>query len=147
MAGGQSSVSLNYSNPTRPLAIPLARLLACPPPPPSPPPPLAENLEVGRRPKVVAELRHRVQDALAAAQEARLGYVRAFPEQRCQIVGQLEGIPYELGDLVHFAWLSSMSLFLDELMVLAAAVASPPAQHRDWLGSWLTAWRSTRGQL
>ena len=89
MAGGQSSVSLNYSNPTRPLAIPLARLLACPPPPPSPPPPLAENLEVGRRPKVVAELRHRVQDALAAAQEARLGYVRAFPEQRCPIVGRL----------------------------------------------------------
>ena len=121
------------------------RLPARPPPPP--PPPLAENLEIGRRPKVVAALRHRVQDALLAAQEARLGYVRAYPEQRCQIVGHVEGIPYELGDLVHFAWLSSLSLCLDELMALAAAVASAPAQRRDWLGSWLRAWRTTRAQL
>ena len=119
----------------------------CRPPPPPPPPPLAENLEIGRRPKVVAALRHRVQDALLAAQEARLGYVRAYPEQRCQIVGHVEGIPYELGDLVHFAWLSSLSLCLDELMALAAAVASAPAQRRDWLGSWLRAWRTTRAQL
>ena len=96
---------------------------------------------------MVASLRHRVQDALAAAQHARLSYVCAFPEQRRQIVGLLEGIPNELGDLVHFAWLSSMSLFLDEVMVLAAVVASPPSQHRDWLGSWLSAWRTTRAQL
>ena len=95
----------------------------------------------------MAALRHRVQDALAAAQEARLSYVRAFPEQRRQIVGQLATIPSELGDLVHFAWLSSMSLCLDELVVLAAAVSSPPAQRRDWLGSWLSAWRTTRAHV
>ena len=125
----------------------LRTFLPAPPCPAPPPSPAAENLEVGRRPKVVAALRHRVQDALAAAQEARLSYVRAFPEQRRQILGRLEGVSYELGDIVHFAWLSSMSLGLDELVVLAAVVASPPAQRRDWLGSWLTAWRSTRAQL
>ena len=117
------------------------------PPARHPPLPPAENLEVGRRPKVVAALRHRVQDALADAEQARLGFVRAFPALQGAVIDRSGGLPLELGDLVHFAWLSSMSLCLDELSVMAAAVASPPAQRRDWLGSWLAAWRTTRAQL
>lgn len=34
-----------------------------------------------------------------------------------------------------------------QLVALGGAVASPPAQDRDWLGGWLRLWRNTRAQV
>lgn len=107
----------------------------------------ADNLELGRLPAQVTALRERVAASLTAAIDARVACVAHFREQRPQLLAQLAGVPCQVTDLAFCGWMSSMISALDELLVLAGELASPPAQERDWLGGWLRAWGATRAQV
>ena len=87
----------------------------CPPATHRPPPWPAENLEQGRNPEGVRELRERVAAAASAAAEARLALQRGLDARRGELVARAAGLPCTLGDLAYVAWLHSFMLGLDQV--------------------------------
>ena len=79
-------------------------------------PALAEDLEQGRHPAGVAQLRRHVAAALAVAADARLAcHLASLGEHRSQLLAQLAGTPCLLPDLVFSGWLASFGACLDEV--------------------------------